>query len=46
MAAAEPPGIQRTGPDWALRREFARLLVLAVIVMAGSVVRHYKDRRA
>lgn len=34
MAAAEPSGIQRTGPDWALRREFARLLVLAVILPA------------
>ena len=35
MAAAVSPGIRRsTGPGWALRRDFARVLVLAVVLPA------------
>ncbi|MCC8364139.1 sensor domain-containing diguanylate cyclase [Lysobacter sp. A6] len=34
MAAAVPIGIRSAGPDWALRRDFARLLVVAVVLPA------------
>jgi hypothetical protein len=39
MVAAVPIGIRRsTGPGWALRRDFARLLVLAVVLPALALV--------
>ena len=34
MAAAVPIGIRSAGPDWALQRDFARLLVVAVVLPA------------
>ncbi|MGO4550794.1 diguanylate cyclase [Lysobacter sp. 2RAF19] len=34
MAAAVPLEIRSAGPDWALRRDFARLLVVAVVLPA------------
>src|SRR4249919_2378904 len=34
MAAAVSIGIRSAGPDWALRRDFARLLVVAVVLPA------------
>jgi diguanylate cyclase (GGDEF)-like protein len=34
MAAAVSIGIRSAGPDWALRRDFARLLVIAVVLPA------------
>jgi diguanylate cyclase (GGDEF)-like protein len=34
MATAVPIGIRSAGPDWALRRDFARLLVIAVVLPA------------
>lgn len=46
MAVAEPPGIQRPGPDWALRRDFARLLVLAVILPALTLSALFTWREA
>ena len=43
---AEPPGIQRPAPDWALRRDFARLLVLAVILPALTLSALFTWREA